>query len=136
MSFDKKAYQRRLMRERRAAAKKGLKVNPAYEVASHEDKGGGVMVERLPEEVEAAKELQEALCAYPDGEVMTSTDRKFEKRRPNYFVYDIPEAERRCHQCFRKFKTRLGLLKFCSPKCQRAKLESLSTTGIKLEEKE
>ncbi len=49
---------------------------------------------------------------------MTRTDRLFETRLPNYYVYGSEKKERACWKCGEAFTTRMELNKFCSPKCK------------------
>lgn len=70
------------------------------------------------------------LSVYSDGEIMTVTDRLFESKHPGYYIFDTVEREPMCMTCFKKFRTRLMLLRFCSPSCQHKKLESFSTVGV------
>ena len=55
--------------------------------------------------------------------VLTRTDSKFEESKPNYYKYGDTVHERKCNMCAKDYKTRLNLLRQCSPKCQ---LELLS----------
>lgn len=56
------------------------------------------------------------------------TDRLFEERNPGYYDFGDTDFERICTVCGRTFKTRLKLLRQCSPKCF-VKMTDLLTTG-------
>lgn len=62
---------------------------------------------------------------------LTRTDRKFEDAKPNYYSFDDEVFPRKCMHpdCEEAFKTRLKLLKFCSPEHMN---ETLSGRWIEL----
>lgn len=47
------------------------------------------------------------------------TDQLFEEYRPGYYEFDDKTYNRTCVLCGEKFQTTLGLLRFCSPDCQK-----------------
>jgi hypothetical protein len=100
--FDKKAYQRELMRKKRAA-EKARRESENYR--SGAVSGVGVVVEQSAEENVTAVNL-------------TRTDAKFEADRPRYYIFGKEVKERDCWMCGKKYETRLELNKFCSPKCK------------------
>lgn len=57
---------------------------------------------------------------------MTKTDLKFDMDCIGYYKFDQPESKRMCIQCGADFKTRLELLKTCSPGCQQKLLKRLA----------
>ena len=105
--FDKVAYQRELMRKKRAA-EKALR-------ESGEVRGGAVDASDAVVEVQP---LPEAVVAN-----LTRTDRKFERDRPGYYIFGEEVKEKRCWRCGEEFKTRMELNKFCGPKCKDEWLE-------------
>jgi hypothetical protein len=55
----------------------------------------------------------------------TRTDAKFEANKPNYYNYGALHKSK-CQECSAEFKTRMDLLRFCSPQHMEAALKSLS----------
>ena len=100
--FDKKAYQRELMRKKRAAEKAKRE--------RQEIREGGVDASDAVLEVQP---LPEAVQVN-----LTRTDRKFENDRPGYYIFGKETNERACWKCGEGFKTRMELNKFCGPKCK------------------
>ena len=100
--FDKVAYQRELMRKKRAA-EKALR-------ESEEARGGAVDASDVALDI---RPLWEAVVVN-----LTRTDRKFENDRPGYYIFGAEVKERRCWRCGEEFKTRMELNKFCGPKCK------------------
>ncbi len=100
--FDKVAYQRELMRKKRAAEK--------ARVEHREDREGRVDPSGVEVDVVALPE--------PIAVNLTRTDRKFENHRPGYWIYGKEVKERECWKCGDKFETRLEMNKFCGPKCK------------------
>lgn len=99
MSFDKKEYQKRYMKQKRLE-RKGL----------------------TPESNSGAEKLE-------SNAGKSNTDEMFEAMRPGYYVFGREEREAICFTCYKKFRTRLELLKFCSPRCQKEKLSTFTTVG-------
>jgi hypothetical protein len=56
---------------------------------------------------------------------LTRTDAKFEANKPNYYNYGALHKSK-CQECGAEFKTRMELLRFCSPQHMEAALKSLS----------
>lgn len=55
---------------------------------------------------------------------LTRTDSKFEDYKSNYYKFGEIENKRKCQNCNADFKTRLELLKYCSPKCMKLAVQS------------
>jgi len=100
--FDKVAYQRELMRKKRAAEKAIRE--------SAESRGGALDASDAQVDVQP---LSEAVVVN-----LTRTDRKFETDRPGYYIFGVDVNERQCWKCGEAFKTRMELNKFCGPKCK------------------
>lgn len=49
---------------------------------------------------------------------LSDTDKLFDNSYPGYYRFGSETYERNCLTCETKFKTRLLLLKFCSPDCR------------------
>lgn len=57
---------------------------------------------------------------------LTRTDRLFEDSKPNYYNFSDSIKNEKCLQCGKEFKTRLKMLRQCTPKCMRDLLNSLT----------
>ncbi len=58
---------------------------------------------------------------------LTKADKLFEEHQPGYYRFGKEVFERRCLICDKKFKTKLQLLKTCSPEHMVELLDKLST---------
>lgn len=54
----------------------------------------------------------------------TRTDRLFEDSKPNYYRFSDEVKNETCVACDKNFRTRLSLLRYCSPACQKASLRT------------
>lgn len=64
----------------------------------------------------------------------TRTDSLFEAKRPGYYTFSAKELSRTCvlPDCKKPFKTRLSLLKYCSPAHMDEGLDRITRTGTVL----
>lgn len=53
-----------------------------------------------------------------EGVKHTPTDRLFEEKKDNYFIYEDKSFDRKCAICKKDFQTRAKFRKFCSPNCE------------------
>jgi hypothetical protein len=56
----------------------------------------------------------------------SETDNLFNDYRPGYYVFAEEVRKLECHDCGKKFTTRLANLRFCSPDCQQRMLRRLT----------
>jgi len=59
-----------------------------------------------------------------DLDKLSDTDALFDADRPGWYIFDSDSKKRECWKCGAGFETRLGMNKFCSPKCKNEFLDS------------
>ncbi len=118
--FDKGAYQREYMANKRAAEKlaKALAEDRVGEVSlASVEKESVVQTNLGDSDVVTPDPMEEPIRASRDFNP-TETDKLFEIKSPGYWIYGNEVKERKCWQCGKPYGTRLELNKFCGPKCK------------------
>jgi hypothetical protein len=131
MTFDKKAYQRELMRKRRA---KNLGAVPVLAEST---------ALNAPREATVSGQARESISGDPSrrsdpkakddscGGTQTSTDALFHQYKPDWYLGEKESWSRRCWRCGERYSTRLELNKFCSPDCKNEYLREALHARIK-----